>query len=283
MTDCKNTTAAADSRGILHPEAACFHLDRYAPSAELVPFVERYWIIRWSLPPGTSRIEEVLSYPSVDLVFERGRARVWGPQTERLTRRFAGSGQVLGVKFKPGGFFPFTRVPMTFLANRSVSVSAAFDGCAGRCAAQLARSVETESNHKAVIDMAERFLRERLPAADPSSQLAAQFVSLALHDWTRHDRTDADVKCLAAQMQLSVRSLQRLFRRYVGVSPKWVLQRFRLMDVLAQFGSSGVSCAAIAADFGYSDQAHLIHDFRPRIGVTPARYRRHASDSLYGN
>ncbi len=33
-----------------------------------------------------------------------------------------------------------------------------------------------------------------------------------------------------------------------------------------------VSWAGLAADLGYSDQAHLIRDFRAAIGQTPAAY-----------
>ena len=52
------------------------------------------------------------------------------------------------------------------------------------------------------------------------------------------------------------RHLQRLFNRYVGVSPKWVIQRYRLHEVLEQIKrDETVDWAELAQDLGYFDQA----------------------------
>ncbi|MHB1874571.1 MAG: helix-turn-helix domain-containing protein [Streptosporangiaceae bacterium] len=61
--------------------------------------------------------------------------------------------------------------------------------------------------------------------------------------------------------------------RYAGVSPAWVIRRYRLIDAAeAVRDGRPVSWAGLAADLGYSDQAHLIRDFRAAIGQTPAAY-----------
>jgi AraC-like DNA-binding protein len=78
---------------------------------------------------------------------------------------------------------------------------------------------------------------------------------------------------LAARHAMSSRSLQRLFRRYVGVSPKWVLQRYRLHEAAERIaeGRDG-DWAATALELGYFDQAHFIRDFKALIGASPAQY-----------
>src|SRR5205814_5681308 len=77
----------------------------------------------------------------------------------------------------------------------------------------------------------------------------------------------------AASSGLSVRTLQRLFADYVGVSPKWVMRRARLHDAAERAdGGEPVDWAALASDLGYADQAHLTRDFTVTIGVPPARY-----------
>ena len=70
-----------------------------------------------------------------------------------------------------------------------------------------------------------------------------------------------------------MRTLQRLFADYVGVSPKWVMRRARLHEA-AERADSGepVDWAALASDLGYADQAHLTRDFTVTIGVPPTRY-----------
>jgi AraC-like DNA-binding protein len=64
-----------------------------------------------------------------------------------------------------------------------------------------------------------------------------------------------------------------MFLRYAGVSPTWVLRRYRLLDAAeAVREGQPVSWAEIAAGLGYADQAHLITDFRAATGQTPAAY-----------
>ena len=64
------------------------------------------------------------------------------------------------------------------------------------------------------IALAEAFLRERLPAPDPNVVLAGRIV-----DHAERDRGILKVEDLAEWSGLSIRALQRLFSRYVGVGP----------------------------------------------------------------
>ena len=86
-------------------------------------------------------------------------------------------------------------------------------------------------------------------------------------------RRCARVDELAAASGMTVRSLQRLFADYVGVSPKWVMRRARLHEA-AERADSGepVDWALLASDLGYADQAHLTRDFTATLGISPTRY-----------
>ena len=72
---------------------------------------------------------------------------------------------------------------------------------------------------------------------------------------------------------VSTRKLQRLFNEYVGISPKWMIQRYRLQEAAQRLASAtAVEWPAIALDLGYSDQAHYIREFKKLIGKSPAEY-----------
>jgi Helix-turn-helix domain len=61
----------------------------------------------------------------------------------------------------------------------------------------------------------------------------------------------------------------------VGIGPKWVIQRFRILDAVAAAHSGQVvDWAALARELGFSDQAHLTRAFRQVVGTPPASYRR---------
>ena len=81
------------------------------------------------------------------------------------------------------------------------------------------------------------------------------------------------VELAARRHAMSVRSLQRLFRRYVGVGPKWVLQRARLHDAVDRIDTGRASdLASLAVELGWFDQAHFTRDFSALVGQSPAAY-----------
>lgn len=87
-------------------------------------------------------------------------------------------------------------------------------------------------------------------------------------------RTDSrGVTDLVRSVHLHPRSLQRMFRRYAGVSPLWMIRRYRLIDA-AEAARAGdpPSWAELAAELGYADQAHLSREFSATLGTTPSRY-----------
>jgi AraC-like DNA-binding protein len=69
--------------------------------------------------------------------------------------------------------------------------------------------------------------------------------------------------------------LQRWFNEYVGVGPKWVINRYRLHEAIERLaGDLPVDWTQLALELGYFDQAHFIRDFKALVGVPPAAYVR---------
>ena len=87
------------------------------------------------------------------------------------------------------------------------------------------------------------------------------------------DRALVRVAQVEERCGIGTRTLQRLFERYVGVSPKWVLSRYRMHDVVTALdeGYDG-SLADLAAEYGWFDQAHFTREFTELIGVRRASY-----------
>jgi len=108
------------------------------------------------------------------------------------------------------------------------------------------------------------------PRPDAKAQLARLLVARILED-----RSLTQAEAVARQAGMSLRSLQRLFQDYVGVSPKWVIQRYRLHDAMARLeGSHPVDLPALALSLGFFDQAHFIRVFKAFLGRTPTGYVR---------
>ena len=91
----------------------------------------------------------------------------------------------------------------------------------------------------------------------------------------RRSRGRAGVEALAGLVGLSSRHLRRAFTSAVGMSPKAAARMIRFHRVLAATdGVRSVDWADAALRFGYSDQAHMIHEFTAFTGFTPAALHR---------
>lgn len=256
----------AKPRGVLRPGFAQgqFEHHRQPPSPALAEWVEHYWHVRWDLRGLPAQQQATLPHPNVHLVVEQGQARIWGVHHGRFVRELQGHDQVFGIKFKAGGFYPFYRQPVATLLNQSVDVTA----CFGSAGPHMATEVLATTRFEAMCAAAEVLLLQHLPAPDPLVDVVNSLLARIAQE-TRITTVE-DVQALSG---LNARGLQRLFQKYVGVSPKWVIQRYRLHEAIAQVqAGKALSWTALALELGYCDQSHFVRDFRQQVGMSPGEY-----------
>ncbi|QJY46388.1 helix-turn-helix domain-containing protein [Pseudonocardia broussonetiae] len=257
-TDLSTTS----EHGVLGVRDVDFTLERLPPAPDLAALVERHWVVTWELPPGREASVTLLPHPCVNLVLDAGRLGISGVGLGRFTYAYRGTGRVVGVKFRPGAFLPFLGRPVGDITGTAVPASALWGPAADALAARMTGPVEV------LVERVEAFLRERWPEHDPQVELVGRIVAALLHD-----RTITRVDDVTDRFGLTPRTLQRLFRRYVGVSPKWVLRRYRLHEAAAALAAEQHRpWAEIAAELGYYDQSHFIRDFTDAIGMPPLAY-----------
>jgi AraC-like DNA-binding protein len=238
---------------------------RYAPSAALANWVQHFWIETWDWDGAAPQHREVLPHPCVHLVFVPGRSRIFGVQLGRFIRELRGRGCIVGVKFRPGAFYPFLHRPVSGIANTSLPLEGLFVG-----AADAEREVFASSDDAEMIDVASRFIAARLPRPDPAVGMACRIVEAVAAD-----KGITRVEHILARWGIKERTLQRLFTRYVGASARWVIKRYRVYEALERLHSNEYSdWAHLALELGYFDQAHFINDFRKLVGCTPVDYHR---------
>lgn len=267
--DWKNTTGfycpLEPVRGVLNQRlnASQFTHLREAPSEHLAAWVEHYWHVSWNLSDQPVQQQETLPHPNVHLVVERGQAHVWGPHRSRFSKTLSGSDWVFGIKFRPAAFQPFLGGPVSRLANRSIPASEVF----GTVVDMLAEHVEWPGMAN-LCEQSETLLRSCLPQPNERVQLLNDLIA----DVASNNRLTT-VAQLSELTGFSERQLQRLFAQYVGVSPKWVIARYRLHEALAllQRGEARPGMD-LALKLGYFDQAHFIRDFTRMVGQAPTKY-----------
>ena len=113
-----------------------------------------------------------------------------------------------------------------------------------------------------MVEKANAFFAKRMPTVDPQVRVASELVRRILED-----REVKTVNDMVMRTRTGKRSLQRIFKEYVGASPKWVIRRYRLHELVERFQQCGtIDWAETALQLGYFDQAHLINDFRKVAG-----------------
>jgi AraC-like DNA-binding protein len=233
-------------------------------------------VTRWDRRGHPARNAASLLDPCVHLHVQDGRADVMGLVRGTFRMRIEGAGCVVGAQFRPGGFYPFAGRPAVAFTDRVVPAEDAFDGAGGLHAtwAQTLSDAVAECRgdaaaHATIITKhLDAFLRARLPARDVTAEHVADLVGLIA--------ASADVRRVSDLVRASGRSertLHRLFARYVGASPAWVIRRYRLRAAAERLTAyPPADVRAVAWELGYADQAHFIRDFRATIGVTPGAY-----------
>lgn len=252
---------------IVRPAAGerIFRVERVAPSADLAEFVEYHWLVRWRA--RRPHRQQVVPQPRVHLAAEQDRLLVHGVTREPFFRTLTGVGHVLGAAFHPGGFRPLLGGTVGAISG---TVRPAGDLWPADDRPVAARILGGAAGTAEMVAALEDYLRR----LDPKPDATAREVT-ALVEEARRRVELTRVEQLAGHAGLSTRSLQRLFTEYVGIGPKWIIQRFRILDAVAAAHSGApIRWSELAQELGFSDQAHLTRVFTQVVGTPPAAYRR---------
>lgn len=266
MAMARATESAVEGAVLRTPPDDAWALHRWEPSAVLAPYVVWHWAVVWDLGGRPPHRQLTLPHPSAHVCVEDGVARLYGPLRGRFERELRGAGRVVATRLRPGALGALLGgAPATSLVDRVVDA----DVLPGLDGAALAAAVDAEPALEAAAGVLGARLEALLPAA-PDPAIAIVDRALALLE---EDRSLTRVGPLAARLGTSTRTLQRVFARYVGVGPAWVVRRRRLQEAAAQAVRGGaVDWARLAVELGYADQAHLVRDFTAVVGEPPARY-----------
>ena len=231
--------------------------------ADLAAFIVHFWVIRWDSALGHYDSDEVMHRPYVDVFLSTQESGIQGTFRGKRTYSAAGSGRILGIRFRPGAFHAFWPGEMADLQDKVVPLAQVFPW-ADAAGIRALLALDDDAAISAMM---------ALLSAPPSDENIALINEIIAEVETNDDlRTVADVARVYGK---SDRWLQQTFRDYLGIGLKWLLQRKRLLAAAAQIRTtSEPDWADIAYDLGYSSQQHFITDFKTVLGATPVQYKK---------
>lgn len=194
---------------------------------------------------------------------ELPRVVVNGLQKEPLKLRTTGECQFVCVRLYAWSARRILGVPVETDEQRMIPLSGEWD--------KIGEAVEVATRHygyKSAIARLEEFISERLQTGLPDVtpiRSAGEMVYEA--------RGQLSVMDLAPLCYLSPSQFERRFKTATGVSPKTFarLVRYEAIRNLLVVNPSH-NLTNLSQDFGYTDQAHFIHDFKTFSTYTPSAF-----------
>ena len=225
------------------------------PSPPLRSVVDRFWLCDDTLTSTADDPFEVLPDGCVEIVFALGKARgrmlAFGTATQgRLFPTQPGT-CYLGMRLRPARLGGLIDARADSLTDRHDELDRLGEVRADDLLAQLHEAGSVEAQVAAL----EQHVRQAWRA---QSQLAG--LDRAVAAVQRH-AGDIRVEQLAEHASLSRRQLERQFQAAVGLTPKQFCRVVRFQHVLAKLRDDRLNRAALAAEFGFTDQSHLRRDF----------------------
>ena len=253
---------------------------RHVPRAPLSQFVDLLWLYEGYSQPHAK--ERVLPSGEMQMVINlhEDRCRIYERDQPDRYQTFRGSilsgahseyvvigtdmPAVMGVHFRPGGAFPFLRMPAGELRDATVSL----DTLWGSSAVDLRDRLLEAPTHQARFEILERVLLIELMRSCDGQQavmFALRRIMAAPHVTT--------ISSVSEQIGLTPKRFIQVFRDETGFTPKVFCRIRRFQQALDRMeGRRRVDWTSVALDSGYFDQAHFIHDFRAFSGINPSSY-----------
>jgi AraC-like DNA-binding protein len=240
------------------------------------PALARHLLCFWSQVIGDGRLahpQRVLPDGCIDIVWIGEAApMVAGPATRTVIAELPPRSVVIGGRFHPGAAPCLLGLPASELLNQEIPLRQIWGPAADEPSARIGAA----ANVAAKLAIAERELAARGIAARPGDPLVAAAVRwLARHPAGRVER-------LSELLDIGSRQLRRRLRASVGYGPKTLQRVLRLQWLLALAGRDPErpALAALAAEAGYADQAHMTRELGELAGRAPTALLRNPRSTI---
>ncbi|MFE4082042.1 helix-turn-helix domain-containing protein [Paenarthrobacter sp. YIM B13468] len=252
-------------KGILYP-ARLPTFNRLAAPESVSELVQWFWIPEWDIEPGRTSRQHLIAYPASNLVVQVDDVVFSGPTTRAAYRDLNGRGWAVGALLRPAAAPVFTDDPGSL---RDAEVALPLEDL-HRSVARAMNAPDGGARRELAVDAFKSWLASLDYVPSEEALLANRMM-----DIIASDPDVVRIDDVAARLAVSGRSLQRIARKYIGLSPSALIRRRRLQDAAERARlDPSADLAGIAAELGYADHAHLTNDFQKYLGFTPSTYRR---------
>jgi AraC-like DNA-binding protein len=249
----------------------------FIPHTVLQDHVKRFWIMEKEYTAEDS-IEEVIPDACIELILNFGSTYVQladstprplpnvcliGLLSKPLILQASGVVKIVSVRFFAWGALPFLKNEV----RRDSTMNVELDDEWQLIVSKIATKVQQGNYQRGVEEIEDFLIGKRLNTLFKPQQLRA---SAKLLYRTKGKFRVAE---LADYLNLSMRQVQRQFDEATGVSPKTLARTIRFEAIQKHLMlEPDTKLTDLAYEFGYTDQAHFINDFKAFMNKTPGEF-----------
>ena len=234
-------------------------------SGPLSEFIEAVWIYggpdaqltqQVLVPHWKTCVAVVREWKTGDHIASNVRFLLLGPVgTTQYNQPNPGT-EIIAARLHPEAVGRLTSFPLADLCDQDVQWSGASQYT------NLQRIAETTRSPLLVASALVEALLDLHRVSEQPAQTTHMTASLI-----RHDQGRASINSIARRLDCSARTIRRQFMVDFGVSPKRYARLVRLKATLFNADlQDDPNWAGLAHEFGYADQAHMLHDVRDLTG-----------------
>ncbi|TKT89451.1 helix-turn-helix domain-containing protein [Dyadobacter frigoris] len=229
----------------------------------LSPNLEMMLIFNFGKPVGFSFADNT----SADLKINK--VAVIGPLRKMLTYELQPETNLIVVVFNPQGFYRLMQLPMDGMGESDLIDPDELLQITGFLALwkQLDSLPSLEDKIVLLKEYGLNFIQDADHATSPLLKGIDYFENPMIQP----------VRAIAMDSDLSERTIQLRFKKYLGYSPKELLRFLRFKKIISsilKLENQEVDWHGLVEEFGYHDQSHLIKDFHHYLGTTPHKFVR---------
>jgi AraC-like DNA-binding protein len=175
-----------------------------------------------------------------------------------------GKVDVLGVCFSPEGFYPFSKIPVSEFKNQILG--------ADEVGIKMINSISEKLKEAHGIASRITILENELALLLANNNQIPDNFRQIFNDLNQNNNS-LQISEFCLKNNLSIRTLERMYNKYIGVSANTYNTLNRFHNSLNQLLKNDYSkLSDLAYDFGYFDQMHFIKEFKRFAGNTPKNF-----------
>lgn len=249
---------------------------RIEPSSNLKPVIECFWIVKEN--GIVTKKEKIVPDGFPEIIFHFGdpyrinisgrwktqsRSLLAGQIREHFFLENTGTSNIFGIKLKPSAVTHLFGLSMSRYTDKVVNLK----NIAGKRFHQLDVVLVAQDAHSVKRKKVEQYFEERMHAVTFKENIVDHAINNIFER-----RGMINVSELSKEYSVTERQLERLFKMYVGLSPKFYARIIRFNHIFQLIQEKKSTWSDLAYWGGYYDQSHFIKNFKDFTGDEPSAY-----------